>query len=156
MVFITKPVVWLQYAEIQEMVFAIGQVHRQTFELQVILRAPGGSTQLVEFCNIERAVMKPLLDFFTANKVPISNIPECEQVMTGNVNRSVRVAARRAASNFVGSAEKERAVGAEDEEDDKDFESGDEGADSNSDDDSDGSLVDSDDDKPAKKKPKRK
>lgn len=147
MLFVTKPVVWLRYDDIDRIEIVKGISRARSFDIVVHKT----TTEEVEFKQIEGPDKDALIKFFRSVGVKLEGGEEEQSVAASTSGRSAR-APRQAAAGAGGAAAAADDDDAE-EEDDEDFE---DGSSSEGGDDDDGGSLDSDDVAPPPKRPKKK
>jgi len=140
MIFITKPVLWIRYDEIETVEFVKGMSRARSFDLRVYI---SGKTA-VEFLQMERGDGEELMRFLRSVNVSIANEDVFKDRRQSLVNSEGPSSSRAAVA-------KPAAEGDDDEEDDEDFDDDDDDSSEGDDD-----FDDAESDEPKKKKVKRK
>jgi len=141
MLFVTKPVVWIRYDNVDNIEFGVAQMRRNSFDLAIHTT----SKTTIEFSQVDRQVYEAVLTFFQRMGVKIANFKE--------VSSQIAAPATRTRGNKTGKLEQDLAP--EDEEDDEDYEDEEADADESDDDNEDDSEPEEEEKKPPAKRARR-
>jgi structure-specific recognition protein 1 len=155
MIFITKPVVWIRYDDIDRIEFVKGVQRGRSFDVIVFRK----SQDVVEFAQMEVQDIQALANFWKDVGLKLENMGEVERAANPRSYRPDSTAASSSApprhriAQKAAPAKKDAAVDEGDDEDDEDFD--DDFGDSSSEGVDDGDSIDSEDVMPQKKRAKK-
>lgn len=155
MIFVTKPVIWIRYEEIEGIEFKSSQMRKSSFDLLVQTKRQ----QVVEFSQLERGkVLEAIYTFFRKMEVKIVNQKEAESLFSTTSSSSRATTKPQLPGSSLGAGKPAEAEGKE-EDDDYDEEEADEDFDEDeaeNDDDSSADMEEElEDDEPQQKRAKR-
>merc|ERR1719433_1682377 len=89
-IFVTRPVIWIRYDDIEGITFGLGQMLRSSFDLIIRVKRQA----VFEFSQIERPMLAPLCDFLRNREVPIDNLAEVQNMIQGIADKASRTRGR--------------------------------------------------------------